>query len=146
MIQKDDYYPFGLTFNSWADVIPENQYKYNGKEEQQEWGVIDYGSRMYQADLGRWFNVDPLANRYEKMSPYNYAANNPILFIDPDGMRIKLYGSREEKKHIRKTLREIRKHSDAGKAAIKQLRKSKNVHNIGFDGFLRIGFLEVKMF
>ena len=71
-VQKDDYYPFGLTFNSWTDVIPENQYKFNGKEEQQEWGVIDYGARMYMADIGRWGVADPLSEGYLDLSPYNF--------------------------------------------------------------------------
>src|SRR5690606_9638808 len=57
VVQMDDYYPFGLTFNSYKreNSVP-NQYQYNGKELQEELdlGWLDYGARMYMPDIGRW--------------------------------------------------------------------------------------------
>ena len=88
IVQMDDYYPFGLSFNSFKrEDSKANDFLYNGKEMQDELdlGWLDYGARMYMADLGRWFNPDLLADKFTSMSPYNYVLNNPIVFVDPDG-------------------------------------------------------------
>ncbi|MDV7697436.1 hypothetical protein N6B72_10930 [Chryseobacterium soli] len=62
-------------------------YKYNGKE-LQETSMYDYGARMYMQDIGRWGVVDPLAEKYQPFSGYNYVLNNPISNTDPDGMQV----------------------------------------------------------
>ena len=94
----EDYYPFasqpklqhrlGLTFNSYQRPnTTEQNYQYNGKELQDELDVnwLDYGARMYMADIGRWGVVDGSADKYSSWSVYNYTFNNPLRFIDPDG-------------------------------------------------------------
>ncbi len=97
---ENHYYPFGLGQRGpwYASVAPENKYRYNGKEWNDEWGLnmYDYGARGYMPDLGRWGGVDPLAERYYAWSGYNYVMGNPIRLFDPDGMRVSLFDRLEE--------------------------------------------------
>jgi RHS repeat-associated protein len=85
-----NYYPFG---KQWEDInlmANTNRYTFSGKEKQtvKDLGYLDFGARMLETEFGRWFVIDPLAEKYYSVSPYVYCMNNPILFIDPDGMDI----------------------------------------------------------
>jgi len=91
VLQATDYYAFGLEHTPKAKEN-ENRYLYNGKELQDEpfaggvrLGWYDYGARFYDPQLGRFTTVDPHAENYYSWSPYHYAANNPLIIIDPNG-------------------------------------------------------------
>ncbi|GET34235.1 hypothetical protein PbJCM13498_30980 [Prolixibacter bellariivorans] len=95
VVQQVDYYPFGMALK--ISGSSDNKYLYNGKELQDDaiglgnmdW--YDYGARFYDPALGRWHSVDPLAESCYNNSSYSYTMNNPIRFIDPDGMRTDEY-------------------------------------------------------
>jgi RHS repeat-associated protein len=87
VIQADDYYPFGLAFNEFRrGTDTENRFLYNSKELQEETNWYDYGARFYNPAIGRWLSVDSLSGSGRRWSPYTYAFDNPVRFIDPDGM------------------------------------------------------------
>ena len=99
VVETNHYYPFGGVFASTGNVQP---YKYNGKELDTKKGLnwYDYGARHYDASLGRWFVVDPLAEKMNAWSPYAYCLNNPIRLIDCDGAIPTWYEAALISKHV----------------------------------------------
>ena len=97
-MEENHHYLFGLAMAGISDKAlksqyAENRYKYNGKEFQNDefsdktgldW--YDYGARIYDCQIGRWMSDDPRAEKHPEWSPYVYANDNPIKFVDPNGM------------------------------------------------------------
>src|SRR5690606_23567935 len=93
IVQETHYDPWGLELTGLGfqagGGVKVNRYLYNGKELQNELGLewYDYGARMYDPAVGRWFVVDKLADDLMQVdkSPYQYGWNNPVNLTDPDG-------------------------------------------------------------
>ncbi len=109
ILEENHYYPFGLKHGNYnairkdvkykeqaaskkevKQVVPDEvkfKYLYNAKELQDELGlnIYDYGARTYDPAAPRFWQIDPLAEKYSFQSVYVYADDNPVRFMDIDG-------------------------------------------------------------
>ncbi len=84
-----DYYPYGEVMREYlTGSSSTDKYKFTEKERDTETNYDYFGARYYDSELGRWLQVDPLADKYPGWSPYNYTLCNPINYWDPDGKRV----------------------------------------------------------
>jgi len=100
------YMPFGETFEEQHSDW-ESPYMFNAKELDSETGLYYYGARYYDPNVSLWLGVDPVAEEYSGISPYAFCQNNPLIYIDPDGKRIILSGTVEQKNVILQHLQKI---------------------------------------
>ena len=67
---------------------------FTGKERDEETGYGYFGARYMDHELMTgWLSVDPMADKYPSMSPYNYCAWNPVKLVDPDGREVGVIGA-----------------------------------------------------
>ncbi|MDD2965160.1 MAG: hypothetical protein PHU33_14525 [Bacteroidales bacterium] len=102
IISYEEYHPFGTTSyrsGRTETEVAQKLYKYVGKERDEETGLYYYGARYYAAWLARFVSVDPLQFKYPHYTPYQYAGNKPVSYIDLDGLEEK---KKEETKEPQK--------------------------------------------
>lgn len=83
--QHQEYSAFGEMFFDEHRNSNTTPYLFNAKEIDAETGLYYYGARYYDPKASQWISVDPNANKYMDLSPYNYCLNNPLILVDPDG-------------------------------------------------------------
>jgi len=81
IVKQFDYAPFGAVLNS-TEI---NRTKFIGKEKDKESNYADHGVRKYDDEIGRFTSIDPLWEKYYSLTPYQYAGNNPVSFLDGNG-------------------------------------------------------------
>jgi RHS repeat-associated protein len=86
--EQKDFYPFGKEHENSSLMSSTNRWSFNGKEKQtiKDLGWLDFSARMYDSDIGRWFVQDLLQEKKPWISSYNYCLNNPLKYVDPNGM------------------------------------------------------------
>ncbi|MEO7176103.1 MAG: RHS repeat-associated core domain-containing protein [Saprospiraceae bacterium] len=89
ILTQTDYYPFGMGMPGRTFSGEKYRYGFNGKENDNEihgtGNQQDYGDRLFDSRLGRWLSIDPLQSKYADLTPYSFAGDNPIRFVDFNG-------------------------------------------------------------
>jgi RHS repeat-associated protein len=100
VMSAQDYYPFGMPMPGRSYIAGGSlnyRFGFNGKENDNEvsgtGGVQDYGMRIYDPRLGKFLSVDPIADKYPELTPYQFASNRPIDGVDQDGKEWYYYNS-----------------------------------------------------
>ncbi len=140
VLQENHYYAFGMAFEgAWLQndaSIRDNKYQYNGKELNDDFGLnwMDYGARYYDAAIGRWNGVDPLAEKFSFSTTYSYTLNNPIRNIDPDGKDV-IVTNEDDKIKIKYTAAIINESGSLSQKDVRQIRREiKSILKSSFTG------------
>ena len=83
--QYEAYLPYGELLVDEHSSSEDMPYKFNGKEMDEETGLYYYGARYMNPVSSMWYGVDPLKEKYPKVSPFIYCMNNPIIHLDIEG-------------------------------------------------------------
>jgi|GEM_PF-2673873 len=92
IVSLSDYYPFGMEIEGRTYVnVQAYRFGFNGKEKDVEGmggggSTYDYGFRIYNPQIGKFLSVDPITSQYPELTPYQFASNTPIVYIDIDGL------------------------------------------------------------
>jgi len=105
VLSASDYYPFGFGMPGRSYDQGKYRFGFNGKEHDDELkgegNSYDFGARIYDPRIARWLSVDPLFESYPYASPYVFALNSPVKFIDPDGQYVRGAPTKSMKAFIR---------------------------------------------
>jgi RHS repeat-associated protein len=80
VMARYDYNPWGELIRS--EITEDITYQYTGQEKDKELGLLNFRARFYDAELGRFYGIDPQG---QFSSPYAGMGNNPVIYVDPDG-------------------------------------------------------------
>ena len=105
-VQHLQYLPYGEPYINQRTTGYNERFTFTGKERDEETGYGYFGARYMDHELmTMWLSVDPMADKYPSLSPYNYCAWNPIRLIDPDGRD---FDPETEKKYVKKYEEEVK--------------------------------------
>jgi RHS repeat-associated protein len=84
-IQHLQYLPFGEPRVDQRTTAWNTMFTFSGKERDEESQYSYFGARYYNSNISIWLSVDPRASSYPGLTPYNYCANSPVVYRDPNG-------------------------------------------------------------
>ena len=67
-----------------------NPFTYTGREQDPESGLYYYRARYYDPEIGRFLSEDPIGFTARDLNLYRYVGNNPVKFVDPDGLKVEV--------------------------------------------------------
>ncbi len=105
------YYPYGSAMPERQFETEHYRYGFNGKEKDDEikgqGNSYDFHARLYDPRVGRWLSTDPMQSKFPAWSPYNFAVDNPVMFVDPDGESpISIFAKAVAKSGLKKAAKE----------------------------------------
>ncbi|WP_290796207.1 RHS repeat domain-containing protein [Flavihumibacter sp. UBA7668] len=107
----NDYYPFGMLMPGRKFNAGSFRYGFNGKENDNDvkgtGNQQDYGMRIYDPRLGRFFSVDPMTEEYAELTPFQFSSNSPISGIDKDGLEFQKAATKAARMIIKKAVSEL---------------------------------------